>query len=267
MTDRREDMTTLPLSGISGRATGPMLFISDLHLSPGRPRPVKLFHHFVDTVASGAGGLFILGDFFEAWVGDDELDVPFNAAIVAALRRLADSGTPLFFLPGNRDFLVGEDFARAAGLTMLPDPVTIDLSGTPTLLSHGDLFCTDDAAYQAFRSQVRNPEWQTGFLAQPLAERQALAKSLRERSERAKADKTPLIMDVNPTAVLAAIHAHGVARLIHGHTHRPARHEIRIGEKTVERWVLPDWYETGGYLLCDDSGCRALDLSLSVGLS
>ncbi len=267
MTDRREDMTTLPLSGISGRATGPMLFISDLHLSPGRPRPVKLFHHFVDTVASGAGGLFILGDFFEAWVGDDELDVPFNAAIVAALRRLADSGTPLFFLPGNRDFLVGEDFARAAGLTMLPDPVTIDLSGTPTMLSHGDLFCTDDAAYQAFRSQVRNPEWQTGFLAQPLAERQALAKSLRERSERAKADKTPLIMDVNPTAVLAAIHAHGVARLIHGHTHRPARHEIRIGEKTVERWVLPDWYETGGYLLCDDSGCRALDLSLSVGLS
>lgn len=267
MTDRREDMTTLPLSGISGRATGPMLFISDLHLSPGRPRPVKLFHHFVDTVASGAGGLFILGDFFEAWVGDDELDVPFNAAIVAALRRLADSGTPLFFLPGNRDFLVGEDFARAAGLTMLPDPVTIDLSGTPTLLSHGDLFCTDDAAYQAFRSQVRNPEWQAGFLAQPLAERQALAKSLRERSERAKADKTPVIMDVNPTAVLAAIHAHGVARLIHGHTHRPARHEIRIGEKTVERWVLPDWYETGGYLLCDDSGCRALDLSLSVGLS
>jgi UDP-2,3-diacylglucosamine hydrolase len=267
MTDRREDMTTLPLSGISGRATGPMLFISDLHLSPGRPRPVKLFHHFVDTVASGAGGLFILGDFFEAWVGDDELDVPFNAAIVAALRRLADSGTPLFFLPGNRDFLVGEDFARAAGLTMLPDPVTIDLSGTPTLLSHGDLFCTDDAAYQAFRAQVRNPEWQAGFLAQPLVERQALAKSLRERSERAKADKTPVIMDVNPTAVLAAIHAHGVARLIHGHTHRPARHEIRIGEKTVERWVLPDWYETGGYLRCDDSGCRALDLSLSVGLS
>ena len=267
MTDRREDMTTLPLSGISGRATGPMLFISDLHLAPERPRPVELFHHFVDTVAPGAGGLFILGDFFEAWVGDDELGVPFNATIVAALRRLADSGVPLYFLPGNRDFLIGATFAQAANLTLLPDPVTLDLFGALTLLSHGDLFCTDDAAYQAFRAQVRNPAWQAGFLAQPLAERQVLAKSLRERSERAKSGKTPEIMDVNPTAVLAAIQAHGVGRLIHGHTHRPARHEIRIGEETVERWVLPDWYETGGYLRCDDSGCRALDLSLSVGLS
>ncbi len=267
MTDGREDMSPLPVSEISGRATGPMLFISDLHLAPERPRAVELFHHFVDTIAPGSGGLFILGDFFEAWVGDDELGTPFNAAIVAALARLADSDVPLFFQPGNRDFLVGEDFARAARLTLLPDPVTIDLFGTPTLLSHGDLFCTDDDAYQAFRAQVRNPAWQAGFLAQPLAERQALAKSLRERSERAKVDKTPEIMDVNPTAVLDAIQVHGVRRLIHGHTHRPARHDIRIGGKTVERWVLADWYETGGYLRCDGSGCRALDLSLGVGLS
>ena len=236
---------------------GSALFISDLHLSPERPGPVRLFQAFMRQVAPAAGSLYILGDFFEAWVGDDDLDAPFNRQIVDALATLAAGGVAVHFLPGNRDFLAGPGFARAAGLSLLADPVRVELFGTATLLSHGDAFCTDDAAYQAFRQQVRAPGWRADFLARPVAERRAIARALRERSEQAKTDKQPEIMDVNPHAVRDALLAHGVRRLIHGHTHRPACHEEPLADGlTAERWVLPEWYERGGYLRCDGGGCR-----------
>jgi UDP-2,3-diacylglucosamine hydrolase len=237
--------------------TDPMfLFISDLHLTPERPLPVQLFYRFIAEIAPGAQALYILGDFFEAWVGDDNLQFPFNNDIAAALRSLGQQGTQVFFLPGNRDFLVGSAFAEAAGLTLLADPTEVNLFGVPTLLAHGDSFCTDDVAYQNFRNQVRDPAWQQQFLAQPLEHRLALAKTLRERSEHAKADKKPEIMDVNNAAIDKMFDAYPVTRIIHGHTHRPTRHEHQLNGQTCERWVLPDWYESGGYLACDERGCR-----------
>lgn len=239
----------------------PILFISDLHLSPDRPGLVALFHRFIGEIAPAAGALYILGDFFEVWVGDDDLAEPFNADVVSGLKRLSASGIPVYFLSGNRDFMAGADFARAAGLTLLPDPTRIDLFGTATLLTHGDAYCTDDSAYQVFRQQVRDPGWQAAFRARPLAERHALARALRERSEQAKAGKRPEIMDVNAEAIARSAHDHGVRRIIHGHTHRPARHDFQVDGERCERWVLADWYETGSYLSCDAAGCCAVVFS------
>ena len=222
---------------------------------------MQLFHRFINEVARNAQSLYILGDFFEVWVGDDNLAEAFNQDIANILNSLSARGVDVFFLPGNRDFLVGPDFAKAAGLTLLPDPTPIDLYGIATLLAHGDQFCTDDDSYQAFRRQVRDPAWQQQFLAQPLPQRLALAAALRERSEHAKADKNPEIMDVNADAINAAVATYPVSRIIHGHTHRPARHKTTLNGKTLERWVLPDWYETGGYLACDERGCRLLSFA------
>jgi len=240
-------------------STPAALFISDLHLSPERPRTVSRFHRFITDIASQSGALYILGDFFDAWVGDDDLPTPFNADIVSALKRLSEHQVSVFFMAGNRDFLVGEAFAHAAGLSLLRDPVSIDLFGVPTLLAHGDALCTDDLIYQQFRQQMRAPAWQQAILARPIEERHALARSLREQSDRAKAGKKPEIMDVNAEAVAAAFRAHQVTRLIHGHTHRPAHHRLDLDGVARERWVLPDWYdEGGGYLRCDASdACQA----------
>ena len=243
--------------------TDAALFISDLHLTPERPLPVRLFYRFIREVAPHAQALYVLGDFLEAWVGDDALLEPFYRDLATALKSLSEQGVLLFFLPGNRDFLVGPSFSNATGLTLLPDPSRIDLFGMPTLLTHGDQFCTDDVAYQDFRRQVRDPVWQQHFLAQPLQHRLALAKALRERSEHAKADKKPAIMDVNGEAIRAMLASEALSppirRIIHGHTHRPARHEHEFNGLSVERWVLPDWYESGGYLACDADGCRLSD--------
>ncbi|MEW5770438.1 MAG: UDP-2,3-diacylglucosamine diphosphatase [Pseudomonadota bacterium] len=236
---------------------GPVLFISDLHLTPERPAPAALFHRFIRDIAPHAEALYILGDFFEAWVGDDDLGLPFHAGVAASLKGLADAGVRVYFMAGNRDFLAGPRLAAHAGWTHLADPCVIDLHGHPTLLSHGDAYCTDDPAYQAFRQQVRTAAWQADFLAKPLEERRAMARAIRERSEQAKAGKKPDIMDVNPDAILAAMRQAGVTRLIHGHTHRPARHFLRVDGVECERWVLPDWYESGGYLACDSNGCQA----------
>lgn len=234
------------------------LFVSDLHLTPERPDAAASFRRFLTDKAVDGDALYILGDLFEAWVGDDDLASPFHAEIAAALKRLAHAGIPIYFLPGNRDFLVGADLARAAGLTLLADPTCVDLHGTLTLLAHGDVWCTDDAQYQAFRAQVRELAWRADFLGKPLAERHALAAALRERSEQAKAGKRPEIMDVNPEAVAEAFRRHAVKRIIHGHTHRPARHVHVIDGQPCERWVLSDWYDaSGGYLRCDRRGCRA----------
>jgi len=241
------------------------LFISDLHLTPERPGAVESFRRFLDQKATHASALYLLGDLFETWVGDDDLALPFNAGVAAELKRLSQSGVALYFLPGNRDFLVGPDLASAAGLTLLEDPTRIDLHGTPTLLAHGDAWCTDDTRYQAFRAQMREPAWRADILKKPLAERHVLAAALRERSEQAKADKRPEIMDVNPEAITEAFRRYGVSRIIHGHTHRPAHHLHLVDGRECERWVLPDWYDAAaGYLACDASGCHAEVLATEV---
>ncbi len=232
------------------------LFISDLHLTEERPGANERFFRFLETQASRAQDLYILGDFFEAWVGDDEVETPLHARLANALLDLRDHGTGVYLMHGNRDFLLGEDFCRASGSRLLPEPSVVNLYGTPTLLLHGDTLCTDDLDYQAFRETVRDPDWQAGYLARPLDERRALARELRNRSEKIKADKRPEIMDVNAQSVIQTFRSHGVRRMIHGHTHRPARHQYRIDGMDCERWVLPDWYESGGYLACDAKACR-----------
>lgn len=237
------------------------LFISDLHLCPSRPRINRLFLDFLAGPARQAEALHILGDLFEYWAGDDDLDDPFNAGICAALRGPSEAGVPVFFMAGNRDFLTGEAFARSAGLTLLPDPTLVEVAGTTTLLMHGDTLCTDDAAYQVFREEVRSMDWRQAFLALPLDRRKAQIESLRRESEVQKRIKPAEIMDVNPAAVLQALTLHQCNRLIHGHTHRPAHHSLVIDGHPCERWVLPDWYETGGYLACDESGCRLMTLA------
>ena len=238
--------------------TASTLFISDLHLSAERPAATALFRRFLLEVATGTTALYILGDLFEAWVGDDDLADPFNADIATHLLQLAGTGVQTGFLHGNRDFVIGERFATAAGLTLLADPHVIDLYGTPTLISHGDAWCTDDRIYQAYRTQVRDPAWQAAALSRPLAERQAMARALREQSESSKQGASAEIMDVNTGAIEAAFRGHGVMRMIHGHTHRPARHACTVDGITRERWVLPDWYERGGYLACDANGCHLM---------
>lgn len=237
------------------------LFISDLHLCPTRPAINSLFKHFVQDIAPQAEALYILGDFFEYWAGDDDLADPFHSTITDALAGLAKRGTHIYIMHGNRDFLLRDDFMRAAHATLLPDPIRIDLYGTPTLLMHGDTLCTDDVAYQQFRSRVREAAWQDSFLSQPLSQRKAQIEDLRKQSEQAKSNKPAEIMDVNAEAVAAALRAQGYPRLIHGHTHRTAKHAHQLDGMLCERWVLPDWYETGGYLRCDSSGCELITIT------
>ena len=236
------------------------LFISDLHLCASRPRINRSFFDFLERTARAAEQLYILGDFFEYWAGDDDIDEPFNRSIVDALAALTSSGVAAFLMHGNRDFLIGDLFCKASGATLLADPTLIDLNGTRTLLMHGDTLCTDDIEYQNFRKQVRDVRWQQQFLAQPLAQRKAIIEDLRRRSENEKQTKSMDIMDVTPASVEAALREHDYPRLIHGHTHRPAMHHHRVDEKTCERWVLTDWYEHGGYLRSDERGLNAVDV-------
>lgn len=237
----------------------PTLFISDLHLAPEQPATVDCFLRWLDDTASSASALYILGDLFESWPGDDYLDSSFARKVTGPLHRLSQSGTKLFLLHGNRDFLIGAGFCQATGARLLNDPYLIELHGEATVLLHGDTLCTDDLAYQQFRLQVRNAAWQEAILAKPLAERLALARQLRERSESAKEEKSAEIMDVNAEAVSAAFRQAGCRRMIHGHTHRPARHDITVDGRPCERWVLPDWHDAaGGYLRCDQAGCELI---------
>lgn len=235
------------------------VFISDLHLSPVRPGIVALFESFLTGPAAAADTLYILGDLFEYWAGDDDLAAPFNRRIAQQLAACAGRGTRVFFMRGNRDFLAGGGFAGACGLTLLDDPAGVILDDGPALLSHGDALCTGDLEYQAFRSKVRSEDWMSGFLARPLAERKAEIEALRSKSEDEKRIKPMAIMDVSETAVIDMIRRSGARRLIHGHTHRPARHLHNVDGRQCERWVLADWYDRGSYLLCDGSGLRALD--------
>jgi UDP-2,3-diacylglucosamine hydrolase len=238
----------------------PTLFISDLHLTRERPETTALFQRFLHEIAPTADALYILGDLFEYWAGDDDLAEPFNAESAGALRIVSDRGVPIFFMHGNRDFLIGDGFAEAAGLKILRDPTLMSLHGTPTLLMHGDTLCTDDVKYQAFRAQVRDPAWQKDFLAKPLAIRKAMIADVRDQSRRAMKEKPLEIMDVNLNAVADAFGKHGYPRMIHGHTHRPAHHRQDVDGTLCERWVLTDWYSRGGYLEVSGAGCLALPL-------
>jgi UDP-2,3-diacylglucosamine hydrolase len=233
------------------------LFISDLHLSPDTQPASDALFGFLDRVAPGADNLFVLGDLFEYWIGDEALDHPFSRQVAAAFRELAAKNVAVKFMHGNRDFLVGERFAAASGMQLLPDPLLIDLYGKATLLMHGDSLCTEDTEYQKFRSMVRDPAWQKAFLARPVPERMRIAQDARGKSEHAKQAKDMAIMDVTPGAVDEALRRFGYPRLIHGHTHRPARHLHAVDGRSCERWVLSDWYARGSYLVCDAAGCRA----------
>jgi UDP-2,3-diacylglucosamine hydrolase len=232
-----------------------VLFVSDLHLDVSRPHITGLFLDFLAGEARAAEALYLLGDVFEAWVGDDDPGEP-GAPVCAALKALSDSGVPVFLMRGNRDFLFGPGIARRCGARLLPDPCVVDLHGTPTLLMHGDLLCTDDTAYQAFRQQVRDPAWQERFLAQTLAERQAFAAQARAASRQHQQGVPEAITDVAPAAVTAVMARHGVQQLIHGHTHRPAVHRLDVDGRAATRVVLGDWYEQGSVLRMDAAGPR-----------
>jgi UDP-2,3-diacylglucosamine hydrolase len=234
------------------------LFISDLHLDPSRPAVVAQLERFLAEVVPGADALYILGDLFEYWVGDDGLALPFPRRIAQRLHA-ASAHAPLHFMHGNRDFLAAERFARETGAALMDDPTVIDLYGTRALLMHGDTLCTDDVRYQAFRAQVRNPAWQKTTLALPIEERLVLANRMRTQSEGTKQATDMEIMDVSPDAVARAFSDSGCELMIHGHTHRPARHVHRVGGRECVRWVLPDWYERGGYLEGTEEGIRAVD--------
>ena len=231
-----------------------ILFISDLHLSAERPDITSLFIHFLNHEARQAEALYILGDLFEAWLGDDMV-LPEYTKAIAGMKALNDSGVPLYIMHGNRDFLLGEAFATQSGATLLDDPTVIDLYGQPTLLLHGDTLCTDDVPYQQFRAMVRDPAWQEAILAHSPADRLALAKQYRELSQTETGNKAEDIMDVNQQAVEQLMQDKGIYRMIHGHTHRPAVHEFVIDTQPAQRIVLGDWYEQGSVLRCNADGC------------
>jgi UDP-2,3-diacylglucosamine hydrolase len=237
-----------------------VFFISDLHLCASRPEINRFFFEFLRGPARKAETIYILGDLFEYWAGDDDMDDPFNASVVAALAECSRAGPALHIMHGNRDFLLGTTFADACEANLIGDPHPLDLFKVPTLLMHGDTLCTDDRDYQEFRAKVRAPAWRKDFLALPLGRRKEQIEELRRRSESEKRLKTPELMDVNEGAVETVLREHGYPRLIHGHTHRPARHEHRVDGRTCERWVLADWYRTGSYLRCDECGCAPVQL-------
>lgn len=239
------------------------LFISDLHLDAERPAVTGLFLRFLREEAMRADALYILGDLFEAWVGDDDPS-EVGTAVAAGTRAVRDAGVPVYFMRGNRDFLLGAAYAQRAGMTLLPDPAVVMLHGKPTLLMHGDLLCTDDTAYQAFRAQTRNPGWQRQFLSQPLAARLAFAQQARAASKAHQAGmqgQMETITDVAPATVEGTLARYGVDTLIHGHTHRPAVHALRVGAQECRRVVLGDWYEQGSVLRVDAAGMQLATLA------
>ena len=236
------------------------LFVSDLHLTQDRPAANEAFFAFLEERVPGADALYILGDLFEYWIGDDDLADPFHAIVAGFLRRTAQQGTQLLLMQGNRDFLLGEVFCQASGARLLDDPHVADLFGERVLLMHGDTLCTDDAAYQQWRATCRSGQWKQEFLSRSLEERRQTMLALRAQSEAGKRDKPMAIMDVNEQAVQDALRAHGCRRLVHGHTHRPGRHALQVDAQASERLVLPDWYTRGGYLEATAAGFRAVSL-------
>jgi len=229
------------------------LFISDLHLHESRPEISRLFMDFLAGEARQAEALYILGDLFEAWIGDDAASAH-DQEIMAAMAALTGSGVPGYFMRGNRDFLVGGAFAQQTGFHILSDPTTIDLKGEPVLLMHGDFLCIDDHEYMAFQQVVRSEAWQADFLAKSVEDRLAFAKRARAESAARGQEKSMEIMDVNKEAVKEAMRTAGVRRFIHGHTHRPAIHDFELDDAPAQRIVLGDWYEQGSVLRVDQAG-------------
>ena len=230
-----------------------ILFLSDLHLSFDKPQITRHFIHFLQNKALNARKIYILGDLFDAWVGDDDFTAP-NAQIRHELKQLTNSGVEVYLQRGNRDFLIGERFARGTGVTLLDDYAVIDLEGEQTLLTHGDLLCSDDLPYQAFRAKSRTLEWQQNVLSKPLWLRLIAARWYRIRSFFHKQEKSDYVMDVNQTTVENVMTQHHCTRLIHGHTHRPALHEFMLNGKKAQRFVLSDWNNEGGKVLSFDEG-------------
>jgi UDP-2,3-diacylglucosamine hydrolase len=236
------------------------LFLSDLHLEDRRPEVAGWLWTFLDGPARAADAVYILGDLFEYWIGDDAVP-PLAVELARRTAALVDRGIPFYFQHGNRDFLLSVDFANRSGMQLLPEAVVVDLYGTPTLLMHGDSLCTDDIEYQAFRRQSRDPAWQTVILSKSVDERIAIARGARDASAQHKDGSNLSIMDVNQSAVERAFTEHGVSRLIHGHTHRPAVHRHALpGGATATRYVLADWYERGSYLEVSPDGVRSLEV-------
>ena len=256
MCRKRTSLSSAPKSaehnGPSWFGTTVIHFISDLHLSSQTPGVTRIFLDFLSGRARTAEHLYILGDLFDVWPGDDCMDDPqdnFNRRIVDALRDLTDSGVKLSVIHGNRDFLLGDEFAANSGACILSDPHLLSLSAWPFVLSHGDELCTDDSDYLVFRAQVRSREWRTAFLAKPLAERKDIAAALRRKSENSKREKyqkAQHVMNLNPGATDDFLRDHGYATFIHGHTHHPEKHDHIIDGIHVERWVLADWHEDRG---------------------
>ncbi len=229
------------------------LFISDLHLEADRPDIGKQFLAFLTGEACRAAALYILGDLFETWLGDDDPD-PYYAGMKSAIHGLTEAGVPVYFMHGNRDFMIGEGFADDTGATLLDDPTPVELFGQRVLLSHGDALCTDDVEYQTIRAMTRDPNWQTMMRTKSIEERSAIAVEARRVSMARNQTLDDDIMDVNKDAVVAAIREHGVDILLHGHTHRPAVHDVDLGDRNAQRIVLGDWYEQGSVVRWDASG-------------
>jgi UDP-2,3-diacylglucosamine hydrolase len=252
-------------SRASAQSNPVALFVSDVHLQEAMPRTADAFLRFIEQHASHVRQLYILGDLFEYWAGDDDLDTPFNGMIANALRTASDRGVKLFWMAGNRDFLTGHAFAKATGMTSLAEPHVVTIGKRQIVLVHGDAQCTDDHAYMAFRAQVRNPDWQKTFLALPLAQRKSIIAGLRTGSREAQRSKTYDIMDVNADAIDALFESSGADVMIHGHTHRPAVHASSDGQRL--RYVLPDWDcngtpARGGWITVHEDGAiRQHDLT------
>lgn len=235
------------------------LFVSDLHLQAAMPRTTQAFFDFLHRHASKTRQLYLLGDIFEAWAGDDDMTDAYNQQVVSKLKQLSDDGIAIFWMAGNRDFLVGREFAATTGITLLPDPFVATIANRPLVLTHGDAYCTDDEAYMQFRAQVRQDEWQKNFLALPLTQRKDIIESLRAGSRAAQRDKSYDIMDVNKAAIAALFAKSASATMIHGHTHRPARHDETHDGQTRTRYVLSDWdldgaVPRGDWLALDAAG-------------
>ena len=228
-----------------------ILFISDLHLSLEKTEICQRFYNFLQNRATQAHSLYILGDLFDAWIGDDD-NTPPNKTIKQALKTLSESGTKIYLQQGNRDFLLGAAFCQQAGISLLDEYTVINLNGQNTLLTHGDLLCSDDLAYQAFRLKAHSPEWQKNVLSKPLLLRLLAARWYRLRSYFHKRGKTQDIMDVNQQTVIEVMRQHQCQRLIHGHTHRPNQHQFILDGQTATRWVLADWKKNSAEILCWD---------------
>ncbi len=235
------------------------LFISDLHLSGERPHLIEQFIQLTRQEAREAEALYVLGDLFEAWLGDDAV-LPEMTVVIKALKTLTESGVPVYVMAGNRDFLMGEGFEAMTGVKLIDDPTVIDLYGVPTLLMHGDTLCTDDVIYQQVRARVRDPAWIATALSMSIEERIITAQKMRAQSQAHTQSSAEEIMDVNANAVTEALRQYGVKRLIHGHTHRPATHSLQVDGQTATRIVLGDWYQQASLLHCNETGCELVSV-------